>query len=67
MTAAAQDALAVGRPAASNQRKPPGHGTLRGSDFRWAIAFVAPYVAVFFAFVVYPYGYALWMASKPSL
>jgi hypothetical protein len=24
-------------------------------------------VAVFFAFVVYPYGYALWMASKPSL
>ena len=24
-------------------------------------------MAVFFTFVVYPYGYALWMASKPSL
>jgi multiple sugar transport system permease protein len=24
-------------------------------------------VAVFFAFVVYPFGYALWMAGKPSL
>jgi multiple sugar transport system permease protein len=26
-----------------------------------------PYAAVFLAFVVYPFGYALWMASKPSL
>lgn len=65
---AAQEALAVGRPVASNWRRPPTrHRNLRGSDFRWAIAFVAPYVAVFFAFVVYPYGYALWMVSKPSL
>ena len=40
---------------------------LRGSDLTWAIAFVLPYVAVFFVFVVYPFGYALWMASKPSL
>jgi multiple sugar transport system permease protein len=64
---AVQGALAIGRPVASNQRKPPGHGPLRGSDLKWAIAFVVPYLAVFFAFVVYPYGYALWMASKPSL
>src|SRR5437870_1699108 len=48
-------------------RRPPGRRHLRGSDFRWAIAFVAPYAAVFLAFVVYPYGYALWMASNPSL
>jgi multiple sugar transport system permease protein len=47
--------------------RPPGHRHLRGSDFRWALAFVAPYAAVFFAFVIYPFGYALWMASKPSL
>src|SRR5271170_7928713 len=47
--------------------RPPGRGHLRRSDFRWAVAFVAPYAAVFFAFVVYPFGYALWMASKPSL
>jgi multiple sugar transport system permease protein len=40
---------------------------LRGSDFRWAIAFVLPYAAVFFVFVVYPFAYALWMAQKPSL
>src|ERR1700741_142180 len=45
----------------------PGRGHLRRSDFRWAIAFVAPYAAVFLAFVVYPFGYALWMASKPPL
>jgi multiple sugar transport system permease protein len=47
--------------------RPPRHHRLRGSDFRWAIAFVVPYAAVFFAFVVYPFGYALWMAGKPSL
>jgi len=47
--------------------RPPGRGRLRGSDFKWAIAFVAPYAAVFLAFVVYPFGYALWMAAKPSL
>ena len=40
---------------------------MSGSDFRWAIAFVLPYAAVFSAFVIYPFGYALWMASKPSL
>ena len=45
----------------------PGRGHLRRLDFKWAIAFVAPYVAVFFAFIVYPFGYAVWMASKPSL
>jgi hypothetical protein len=39
--------------------QPPGRGHLRGSDFKWAIAFVVPYAAVFFAFVVYPFGYAL--------
>jgi len=40
---------------------------LRGSDLRWAIAFVLPYAAGLLAFVVYPVGYALWMASDPSL
>jgi multiple sugar transport system permease protein len=40
---------------------------LLGSDFVWAIAFVLPYAAVFLAFAVYPIGYALWMASQPSL
>ena len=48
-------------------KRPPSRRSLHGADFRWAIAFVAPYAAVFFVFVVYPFGYALWMASKPSL
>src|SRR5438132_6087411 len=47
--------------------RPPGHRHLRGADLRWAIAFVLPYAAVFLALVVYPVGYALWMASDPSL
>jgi multiple sugar transport system permease protein len=63
-----QQVLAVGRPVAgSPPRRPPGHRHLHGSDFTWAIAFVVPYAAVFFAFAVYPMGYALWMASDPSL
>ena len=40
---------------------------LRGSDFKWAIAFIVPYAAIFFALVAYPIAYALWMASEPSL
>src|SRR6267142_2976595 len=42
-------------------------GGLRGSEFAWAVAFIVPYVAVFFAFVVYPICYGLWMGSQPSL
>jgi len=40
---------------------------LRGSEFTWAVAFLVPYIGVFFAFVVYPVCYGLWMGSKPSL
>ena len=47
--------------------QPPGHRCLHGSDFTLAVAFVAPYAALFFAFAVYPIGYALWMGNKPSL
>jgi multiple sugar transport system permease protein len=54
------------RTSARGPRRPPGY-RLRGSDLRWAIAFVIPYAAVFLVFVVYPLGYALWMAGRPSL
>src|SRR5579862_1043281 len=47
--------------------RPPGYRHLHGSDLTWAIAFVAPYAAVFLLFVVYPVAYALWMAGNPSL
>jgi multiple sugar transport system permease protein len=42
-------------------------GSLRGSEFTWAVAFIVPYVAVFVAFVVYPVLYGLWMGSHPAL
>src|SRR5213083_3154399 len=32
-----------------------------------AIAFLAPYAALFFAFAAYPIAYALYMGSAPSL
>jgi multiple sugar transport system permease protein len=51
----------------SGPRQPLAHRRLDRSDVRWAIAFVLPYAAVFLALVVYPLGYTVWMASKPSL
>jgi multiple sugar transport system permease protein len=42
-------------------------GGLQGSEYTWALAFLVPYVAVFFAFVVYPVAYGFWMGSEPSL
>ena len=63
-----QQALASGPPVSVKWPwRPPGHRHLHGSDFTWAIAFVVPYAAVFCAFVVYPFGYALWLAGNPSL
>ena len=40
---------------------------LLGSELAWALAFIAPYVAVLVAFAAFPIGYGLWMASSPSL
>ena len=42
-------------------------GGLQGSEYIWALAFLVPYVGVFFAFVVYPVAFGFWMGSKPSL
>ena len=64
----AQQVLAAGPSVSVKGRwQPPGHGRMHGPDVALAIAFVAPYAALFFAFAVYPIGYALWMGSKPSL
>jgi multiple sugar transport system permease protein len=59
--------LGAAPPVPINGPRTPWGGGLRGADFRWAIAFIVPYAAVFLAFVVYPFGRALWMASEPSL
>lgn len=39
---------------------------LRNADIIWTIAFLAPYVAVLLAFVVYPFGFALWLGRDPE-
>jgi multiple sugar transport system permease protein len=45
---------------------PPGR-RLQGPEVAWALAFLAPYLLVFAAFVVYPVGYGLWIARDPAL
>ena len=42
-------------------------GRLQGSEYTWALAFCIPYIAIFFAFVVYPVAYGLWMGHSPHL
>ena len=49
-----QQVLAAGpRVPASGSRGPVWRRHLHGSELAWAIAFVAPYAAVFCAFVLY--------------
>lgn len=57
----AAGSIALSRPG------PPWRFRPSSSEFVWAIAFVAPYAAVFLAFVVYPVAYGLALASDPSL
>jgi multiple sugar transport system permease protein len=65
---ATQQSLAVPQAvAASPARRRAWRAGLQGSDFVWAIAFVVPYAAVFFLFVVYPVAYGLWLGSNPAL
>ena len=33
----------------------------------WGLLFVAPYMVIFAAFVVFPVGYAFWLARDPQL
>jgi multiple sugar transport system permease protein len=62
-----QQVLAAGPDALNRPRRSSWHRHLHGSELAWAIAFVVPYAAVFFAFVVYPVAYGLWMARDPAL
>jgi multiple sugar transport system permease protein len=48
------------------ERRQASWGRLTGSDRHWALAFAAPYVLVFVAFVIYPIGYGLWLGSDPA-
>jgi multiple sugar transport system permease protein len=42
-------------------------GSLKGSEYTWALAFLVPYAGVFLFFVVYPALYGIWLGSEPSL
>ena len=60
--------LPTGRPVAGGRRwRTAWHDHLYGSEFTWAVAFVIPYVAVFFAFAAYPIAYGFWMGRQLSL
>jgi multiple sugar transport system permease protein len=52
---------------AQGPARSPRRGPLRRTEVTWAIAFVAPYAAIFLAFIIYPFGYALWLASDPAV
>jgi multiple sugar transport system permease protein len=63
-----QPLAATGPPLAVKEpRRPSLPGQLRAAEVKWGLAFIAPYAAVFLAFVVHPYAYALGMASDPAL
>jgi len=63
-----QQAIAAGRTFAPARPARRGlFGGLHGADFAWAIAFALPYAVIFFAFVVYPIAFGLWMGSDLSL
>src|SRR5262245_21981033 len=62
-----QEALGAEPGALSRRRRPGWHRRLRGSELAWALAFIAPYVAVLAAFAIFPLVYGFWMASTPSL
>jgi len=61
---ATQQALTT-RAAGSQQRA--RYGPRIGSEFTWAVAFALPYVVMFFAFVIYPIAYGLWLGGQPDL
>jgi multiple sugar transport system permease protein len=63
-----QQLLAVPSPLpAKGSARSPRHGRLHRAEFIWGVAFVAPYAVVFLAFVIFPFGYALWLAWDPAL
>ena len=66
---ASASVIEIGRPAIARRSTLRRYlqGSLKGSEYSWAIAFLVPYVAVFLTFVVYPAFYGMWMGSEPSL
>ena len=61
---ATQQALTTG---AAGSRQRARSGQRIGTEFTWAVAFALPYVVMFFAFVIYPIAYGLWLGGQPDL
>jgi multiple sugar transport system permease protein len=64
---ATQQALAGRRIGAASRPHRHWHGLLIGSEYAWAIGFALPYIIMFFAFVLYPIAYGLWLGGDPAL
>jgi multiple sugar transport system permease protein len=65
---ATQQAVATGRRfAGARPVRRSWIGGINGADYIWATAFAAPYVLIFFAFVIYPIAFGLWLGSDPQL
>jgi len=62
-----QQALTAGRAVGTRPLRHAWHGGLLGAEYIWAIAFALPYIAVFFAFVLYPIVYGIWLGAQPEL
>jgi multiple sugar transport system permease protein len=54
-------------PAARRETRRAGLGFGLSQKQVWGLLFVAPYLVVFGAFVVFPVGYAFWLARSPQL
>lgn len=62
-----QQTLTIGRAMAVPRARKKWHGELIGAEFIWAIAFAAPYVLMFVAFVIYPICYGIYLGDQPAL
>ena len=49
------------------RRQPRRTGFALSPKQVWSLLFTAPYIAVFLGFVVFPVGYAFWLARSPHL
>ncbi|SEO02686.1 multiple sugar transport system permease protein [Rhodospirillales bacterium URHD0017] len=53
--------------AARPKQRPGRAGFALSQKQVWGLLFTAPYIAVFLGFVVFPVGYAFWLARSPHL
>jgi len=49
------------------RRQPRRAGVALSEKQVWGLLFTAPYIAIFLGFVVFPVGYAFWLARSPHL